>query len=145
MRPLKRVWAALRPLASAFASSSIIFASRRASRLPKKLANEEAWVTRLREAVKEQHRNGYSLREKRGAVQVQRYWADSGKRESASLPIVWERGCERRMLNATMTRRSDKFLWAAAQSRRDLLLPIAIANTQSKADNWGSHPREHGF
>ena len=66
----------------------------------KKLANEEAWVTRLREAVKEQHRNGYSLREKRGAVQVQRYWADSRKRESASLPIVWERGCERRVLNA---------------------------------------------
>ena len=36
----------------------------------------------------------------RGKVQVERYWKDTGKRQAATLPIEWRRGCEREVLNA---------------------------------------------
>ena len=35
-----------------------------------------------------------------GKVQVERYWKDTGKRQAATLPIEWRRGCEREVLNA---------------------------------------------
>ena len=68
--------------------------------MPKKRANTEPWEERLREAVKEQHRFGYSIRPMNGTIAVQRYWQDSGKRESATLPLEWHPSSQRELLNA---------------------------------------------
>ena len=65
-----------------------------------KPAKQEPWVLRLKEEIKEQHRFGYSIREMRGKVQLQRYWQDTGKREVGTLPIEWRQGCGRDVLNA---------------------------------------------
>ncbi len=65
-----------------------------------KQAKQEPWVLRLKEEIKEQHRFGYSIREMRGKVQLQRYWQDTGKREVGTLPIEWRQGCGRDVLNA---------------------------------------------
>ena len=48
------------------------------------------WEKKLQEAVKRQQRFGWSVREMKGAVFVQRYYPDINKRVSAALPIVWE-------------------------------------------------------
>lgn len=68
--------------------------------VPKRRANEEPWEQRLRDAVKAQHPFGYSVRNMRGKVGVQRYWRDTGKRESASLPLDWHPTSQRELLNA---------------------------------------------
>ena len=60
----------------------------------------EPWEQNLVSAIKEQHRFGYSVRPMRGKVQVQRFWSDTGKRETVTLPIAWDMGCQRDVLNA---------------------------------------------
>ena len=59
----------------------------------------EPWEQNLVSAIKEQHRFGYSVRPMRGKVQVQRFWSDTGKRETVTLPVAWEKGCQRDVLN----------------------------------------------
>jgi len=68
--------------------------------MPKRRANEAPWEVRLREAVRAHHPFGYSIREMKGKVAVQRYWQDTGKRESASLPLEWHPTSQRELLNA---------------------------------------------
>ena len=68
--------------------------------MPKRRANEAPWEQLLRDAVKAQHPFGYSVREMRGKVAVQRYWQDTGKRESATLPLDWHPTSQRELLNA---------------------------------------------
>ena len=65
-----------------------------------KLKEQPKWVTDLREDIREQQRFGWSVREKKGSVEVIRYWADTGKRQSAVLPIEWRRENKREILNA---------------------------------------------
>ena len=43
-----------------------------------KLKEQPKWVLDLREDIKEQQRFGWSVREKKGSVEVIRYWADTG-------------------------------------------------------------------
>ena len=59
----------------------------------------EPWESNLIAAIREQHRFGYSIRPMRGKVQVQRFWRDTGKRETVTLPVAWEKGCQRDVLN----------------------------------------------
>ena len=59
----------------------------------------EQWEQTLASALREQHRFGYSVRPMRGKVQVQRFWSDTKKRETVTLPIAWEKGCQREVLN----------------------------------------------
>ena len=59
----------------------------------------EPWESKLIAAIREQHRFGYSIRPMRGKVQVQRFWRDTGKRETVTLPVAWEKGCQRDVLN----------------------------------------------
>ena len=66
----------------------------------KRRANEAPWEARLRDAVRAQHPFGYSIREMKGKVSIQRYWLDTGKRESASLPLEWHPTSQRELLNA---------------------------------------------
>lgn len=35
----------------------------------------------------------------RGKVQVQKFWSDTKKRETVTLPIAWEKGRQREVLN----------------------------------------------
>ncbi len=58
------------------------------------------WEKKLQEAVKRQQRFGWSVREMKGAVFVQRYYPDINKRVSAALPIRWEPNQELNVLNA---------------------------------------------
>ena len=58
------------------------------------------WEKKLQEAVKRQQRFGWSVREMKGSVFVQRYYADIDKRVSAALPIRWEPNQELNVLNA---------------------------------------------
>ena len=70
------------------------------STVPKQRASTEPWEERLRKAVREQHPFGYSIRPIRGQIQVQRYWLDTGKRETAMLPLEWHKSSQRDLLNA---------------------------------------------
>ena len=65
-----------------------------------KLKEQPKWVLDLREDIKDQQRFGWSVREKKGSVEVIRYWADTGKRQSAVLPIEWRKENKRDILNA---------------------------------------------
>ena len=58
------------------------------------------WESKLQEAVKRQQRFGWSVREMKGSVFVQRYYPDINKRVSAALPIKWEPNQELNVLNA---------------------------------------------
>ena len=55
---------------------------------------------KLKDAVKLQQRFGWSLRDKRGKVLVQRYFPDINKKVSAIIPILWEPNQELNVLNA---------------------------------------------
>ena len=68
--------------------------------MPKERADAQPWEAALKRAIKTQHKWGYSVRPMRGKVQVERYWKDTGKRQAATLPIEWRRGCEREVLSA---------------------------------------------
>ena len=48
------------------------------------------WEKKLQEAVKRQQRFGWSVREKRGKVLVQRYYPDTNKKTTVALPIALE-------------------------------------------------------
>ena len=48
------------------------------------------WEKKLQEALKRQKRFGWSVREMKGSVFVQRYYPGINKRVSAALPIKWE-------------------------------------------------------
>ena len=48
----------------------------------------EPWEANLIAAIREQHRFGYGIRPMRGKVQVQRFWRDTGKRETVTLPVA---------------------------------------------------------
>ena len=58
------------------------------------------WEKKLQEAMKRQQRFGWSVREMKGAVFVQRYYPDINKRVSAALPIRWEPNQELNELDA---------------------------------------------
>ena len=58
------------------------------------------WESKLQEAVKRQQRFGWSVRDKRGKVFVQRYYPDINKKVTATLPIMWEPNQELNVLNA---------------------------------------------
>ena len=58
------------------------------------------WEKDLRKAVKAQHRFGWSVRNKRGKVLVQRYWKDTGHIESKVITIPWESGRQLDVLSA---------------------------------------------
>ena len=58
------------------------------------------WESKLQEAVKRQQRFGWSVRDKRGKVLVQRYYPDINKKVTATLPIMWEPNQELNVLNA---------------------------------------------
>ena len=58
------------------------------------------WEKKLQEAVKRQQRFGWSVREMKGAVFVQRYYPDINKRISAALPISWKPNQELNVLKA---------------------------------------------
>ena len=58
------------------------------------------WEKKLQEAVKRQQRFGWSVRNMRGKVFVQRYYPDINKKVSATIPILWEPNQELNVLNA---------------------------------------------
>ena len=58
------------------------------------------WEKKLQEAVKRQQRFGWSVRNMRGKVFVQRYYPDINKKVTATLPIMWEPNQELNVLNA---------------------------------------------
>ena len=58
------------------------------------------WEKKLQEAVKLQLRFGWSVRNMRGKVFVQRYYPDINKKVTTTLPIMWEPNQELNVLNA---------------------------------------------
>ena len=58
------------------------------------------WEKKLQEAVKRQQRFGWSVRNMRGKVFVQRYYPDINKKVTATLPIMWDPNQELNVLNA---------------------------------------------
>ena len=58
------------------------------------------WAADLRAAIKQEFRlGGFTVREMRGKVFLQKRWPD-GRRESAALPINWEPGINLQVLTA---------------------------------------------
>ena len=60
------------------------------------------WEKKLQEAVKRQQRFGWSVRNMRGKVFVQRYYPDINKKVTATLPIMWEPNQELNVLTHGM-------------------------------------------
>ena len=58
------------------------------------------WEKKLQEALKLQQRFGWSVRNMRGKVFLQRYYQDINKKVTATLPIMWEPNQELNVLNA---------------------------------------------
>ena len=58
------------------------------------------WEKKLQEAVKRQQRFGWSVREMRKKVFVQRYYPDVNKKVTATIPIMREPNQELNALNA---------------------------------------------
>ena len=58
------------------------------------------WEKKLQVAVKRQQSFGWSVREKHGKVLVQRYYPDTNKKTTVSLPIAWEPNQALSVLNA---------------------------------------------
>ena len=58
------------------------------------------WEKKLQESVKRTLRFGWSVRNKRGKVLVQRFYPDINKKFSVVLPIAWEPNQELNVLNA---------------------------------------------
>ena len=54
------------------------------------MANLLEWEKRLKQAVAQQHKIGWSVREKRGKCLIQRYWKDTGTYERKVIPVEWE-------------------------------------------------------
>lgn len=113
--------------------------------MPKK-GSVEAWEKRLRDAVKEQHPFGYSIRNMRGKVQVQRYWRDSGKRETTTLPLEWRASSQREILNALHAINSAINTGLSLKEAAKLAFDVSAGPTSSSKLNWGevlSKFREH--
>ena len=58
------------------------------------------WEKKLKEVVKRQQRFGWSVRNVRGKVFVQRYYPEINKKVTATLPIMLEPNQELNLLNA---------------------------------------------
>ncbi len=58
------------------------------------------WEKKIQEAVKRQQRFGWSVRDMRGKVLVQRYYPDINKKVSVTIPILCEHNQEFNVLNA---------------------------------------------
>ena len=68
------------------------------------------WEKKLQEAVKRQQRFGWSVREKRGKVLMQRYQPDTNKKTTVALPIAWEPNHELSVLNAPFNQYGEVFV-----------------------------------
>ena len=64
------------------------------------MAASHVWEKELQKAVKTQHQFGWSVREKRGKVCIQRYYKDTNKKYAATLDIAWESGQTLAVLSA---------------------------------------------
>ena len=96
----------------------------------------EPWEQKLVSAIKEQHRFGYSVRPMRDKVQVQRFWSDTGKRETVTLTLAWEKGCQRFRPSAPTDSLCQGLIHADVQGQKlrgDLLeeLPFRFDRCQS--------------
>ena len=58
------------------------------------------WEKKLQESVKRTLRFGWSVRNKRGKVLVQRFYPDINKKFSVVLPIAWEPNEDLNVLNS---------------------------------------------
>ena len=104
------------------------------STVPKQRANAEPWEERLREAVRAQHTFGYSIRPMRGRVQVQRYWRDTERRETAVLPLEWHQSSQRELLNALDT--INKALNSGMPLKDAVRLVFDLSDGPSVRVNW---------
>jgi len=102
--------------------------------VPKQRAKVEEWEKRLRDAVRAQHPFGYSIRSMNGRIQVQRYWKDTGKRETATLPLEWHQGSQRELLNALDA--INKVLNRGMSLRHAVRLVFDLSEGPSVRVNW---------
>ena len=82
------------------------------------------WEKKLQEAVKRQQRFGWSVRNMRSKVFVQRYYPDINKKVTATLPIMWEPNQELNVLNALQKINLEQQLEVEVQEEMDLLQVI---------------------
>ena len=68
--------------------------------MPRLRDDRPKWELDLVEDVKTMLPFGWSVREKRGKVEVIRHFRDTGKRQSAVLPLEWAKGSKLSILNA---------------------------------------------
>ena len=106
------------------------------SAVPRK-GSVEPWEQRLRDAVNAQHPFGYSIRNMRGSIQVQRYWRDSGKRETATLPLEWHASSQRELLNALHAINSAINTGLSLKDAAKLAFDVSAGPTSSSRLNWG--------
>jgi len=97
----------------------------------------EPWEQRLRDAVSAQHPFGYSIREMRGSIQVQRYWRDSGKRETTTLPLEWRASSQRDLLNALHAINSGINTGLSLKDAARLAFDVSAGPVDSTKLNWG--------
>ena len=92
------------------------------------------WEKDLRNAVKQQHSFGWSVRNKRGKVLVQRFWKDTGTYERKVLPIKWESGITLEVLSAL--RKINNAMNSGGINLKEATELVFIVEDQEAAPNW---------
>lgn len=92
------------------------------------------WEKDLRNAVKQQHSFGWSVRNKRGRVLVQRFWKDTGTYERKVLPIKWESGITLEVLSAL--RKINDAMTSGGINLKEATELVFIVEDQEAAPNW---------
>lgn len=73
----------------------------------------------------------------RGSIQVQRYWRDSGKRETTTLPLEWRASSQRDLLNALHAINSGINTGLSLKDAARLAFDVSAGPVDSTKLNWG--------
>jgi integrase len=97
------------------------------------LAASHAWEKELQKAVKTQHQFGWSVRDKRGKVCVQRFFKDTNKKYAATLDIPWESGQTLAVLSAL--RKINDVMVSSGLNLKEAVKLFSTKNEEAEI-NW---------
>jgi len=95
------------------------------------------WEADLRAAVRQTFRlGGFTVRESRGWVQLQKRW-DDGTRQTVALPVEWRKGCTLEVLDAVDKIRTFMQQGQGLKEATALLRPAAVGSSErTSSTNW---------
>lgn len=104
--------------------------------MPRLRDDRPKWELDLVEDVKTMLPFGWSVREKRGKVEVIRHFRDTGKRQSAVLPLEWAKGSKLSILNALTGINAAMASGLSLKEGVKLAMRIADGPSKKVTVNW---------